>query len=396
MGAQQWLSRRVGSKRAVSRGAARLHELTRRAGLMNRYPLQVTSYRLSPPGWPDNLPLTVAALADLHFGGAYFDQHRLELVIEQTPALNPDLVVLLGDYGASHLEGAEHRSAIRVLSGALSRLVAPAGVVAVLGNHDWWDDPDAQATGHGPIIAAQELTAAGITVLENQAVSLSHRGQKFWVAGLGDQLARLGPPAAGIDDLDGLTGQLDDGSPAILLAHEPDIFPVVPVRYAVTLSGHTHGGQIKVLGRTPVVPSRYGSRYVYGHIVEDDRHLIVLPVWAPPCCRCASAPDPRSSTSPWANKRPDQQAGRFAGDAQEFSLCSPPRHPPGLAVIGAVLVAAVLHAGGMPRPMPSTTSWPGLRCSAWRSLWGRWGSCWRPRHRRARAGGSSAVPHCCT
>ncbi len=63
--------------------------------------------------------------------------------------------------------------------------------------------------------------------------------------------------------------------PAILLAHEPDIFPAVPSRYAVTLSGHTHGGQIKILGRTPVIPSRYGSRYVYGHIVEDGRHLIV-------------------------------------------------------------------------------------------------------------------------
>jgi len=217
----------------------------------------------------------VAALADLHFGGAYFDQQRLDLVVARTNALTPDLVVLLGDYGASHLEGAEHRKAMRILSCALGQLTAPAGVVAVLGNHDWWDDPDAQATGRGPIIAGEELAAAGILVLENQAVPLSHRGHRFWVAGLGDQLAQLGPPAVGVDDLDGLTGQLGNGSPAILLAHEPDIFAAVPSRYAVTLSGHTHGGQIKILGRTPVVPSRYGSRYVYGHIIEDERHLTV-------------------------------------------------------------------------------------------------------------------------
>jgi len=148
-------------------------------------------------------------------------------------------------------------------------------MTAVLGNHDWWDDPDAQATGRTPIIAAQELQAAGVTVLENQAVQLTHRDVRLWVAGLGDQLARLGPPTVGVDDLPRLTGQLDDETAAILLAHEPDIFPEVPDRYAVTLSGHTHAGQIKVFGRTPVVPSRYGSRYVHGHIVENRRHLIV-------------------------------------------------------------------------------------------------------------------------
>jgi len=49
----------------------------------------------------------------------------------------------------------------------------------------------------------------------------------------------------------------------------------VPSRYAVPLSGHTRGGQIKILGRTPVVPSGYGNRYVSGHIVEGNRHLIV-------------------------------------------------------------------------------------------------------------------------
>ncbi len=196
-------------------------------------------------------------------------------MIDRTNALSPDLVVLLGDYGASHLEGDAHRRAMRTLTSSLRRLEAPLGVVAVLGNHDWWDDPEAQATGRTPIIADHELSAGGITVLENQAVRLQQRGQAFWVAGLGDQLARLGPPEVGVDDLGLLTDLLDDDAPAILLAHEPDVFPEVPHRYAVTLSGHTHAGQITVLGRTPVVPSRYGSRYVHGHVIEDGRHLIV-------------------------------------------------------------------------------------------------------------------------
>ena len=68
----------------------------------------------------------------------------------------------------------------------------------------------------------------------------------------------------------------DDTTPAILLAHEPDIFPKVPERFGLTLSGHTHGGQVKLplIGR-PIVPSRFGQRYAYGHVIEDERHLIV-------------------------------------------------------------------------------------------------------------------------
>jgi predicted MPP superfamily phosphohydrolase len=66
-----------------------------------------------------------------------------------------------------------------------------------------------------------------------------------------------------------------DGSPIILLAHEPDIFPKVPHGVSITLSGHTHGGQVRVFGYSPVVPSRYRNRYAYGHVVEDDRNLIV-------------------------------------------------------------------------------------------------------------------------
>jgi predicted MPP superfamily phosphohydrolase len=64
--------------------------------------------------------------------------------------------------------------------------------------------------------------------------------------------------------------------PVILLAHEPDIFPTVPERVALTLSGHTHGGQIRIpLLWEHLVPSRYGARFAYGHIVEAGRHMVV-------------------------------------------------------------------------------------------------------------------------
>ncbi len=59
------------------------------------------------------------------------------------------------------------------------------------------------------------------------------------------------------------------------MAHEPDIFPKVPDRVSVTLSGHTHGGQVRLFGWSPVVPSRYRNRFAYGHIVEEGKHLLV-------------------------------------------------------------------------------------------------------------------------
>src|ERR1700734_2339883 len=80
----------------------------------------------------------------------------------------------------------------------------------------------------------------------------------------------------GVDDLPLTLCRTTTDDPVLLMVHEPDIFPKVPQRVALTLAGHTHGGQIRVpfLWRH-YVPSRYGARYAYGHVIEDDRHLIV-------------------------------------------------------------------------------------------------------------------------
>ena len=80
----------------------------------------------------------------------------------------------------------------------------------------------------------------------------------------------------GLDDLPGALAQIGDKAPVILLAHEPDIFPSVPDRVALTICGHTHGGQIALPLLGPLyVPSRYGTRYAYGHVRENGRDLIV-------------------------------------------------------------------------------------------------------------------------
>ncbi len=249
--------------------------------------LIVKRYRITPPRWPHGLQLRLALVADLHACEPWMSLERIRSIVDRTNALAPDAVLLLGDYVAGYRMLRFSRPiAERDWARALARLQAPLGAHAVLGNHDWWDDPHAQMTRRGPPIARRALEDAGVPVYENDAVRLFKNGHPFWLAGLGDQVAftlrltRRGTPpykidGAGVDDLAGTMAQITDDAPEILMAHEPDIVPQVSDRVALTVCGHTHGGQVHFPGIAPYVPSRYGTRYLRGHIVEEGRHLIV-------------------------------------------------------------------------------------------------------------------------
>ena len=238
--------------------------------------LRIQRYALDPAGWPSELSLTIAALADIHVGEPHMPLDRVAAIVEATNALRPDLVVLLGDYAGTDRVSRTPLTWSDVIP-ELSALTAPLGTFAILGNHEWWDDHAAQRLKRGPTLAHRALAASGIPLLENDAVRLDKGGRGFWLLGLGDQIAfvRGRRRYDGTDDLPGTLAKLTDDAPAILLAHEPDIFPEVPARVSLTLSGHTHGGQVRLFGWSPVVPSAYGNRYAYGHVVEGGRHLIV-------------------------------------------------------------------------------------------------------------------------
>ncbi|AWB22521.1 metallophosphoesterase [Methylobacterium currus] len=236
----------------------------------------VTAYAIKPnpaAPWPAGLSLRIAVLTDIHACDPWMSLERIAGIVAATNALGADLVVLVGDFVAGQHYVTRYIPAAE-WAPVLAGLTAPLGVYAVLGNHDWWEDPAALRRGAGPTEAGTALTRNGIRVLSNEALPLATRAGPVWLAGLEDQLAllpvrrRTARGRVGLHDLPATLAAVPDGAPMILLAHEPDIFAEVPARVALTLSGHTHGGQVRLFGWSPVVPSRYPRRYVYGHVRE--------------------------------------------------------------------------------------------------------------------------------
>jgi hypothetical protein len=226
--------------------------------------LVVTEARLELPRWPRELSgLKVALLTDLHIGSPHWDLARLVELVERTNAQHPDLVLLAGDYQINDVMGGVFVEA-EPIAERLGALRAPLGVLAVLGNHDWWNDGER---------TRRAFTAHGIEVLEEEAIRVERKsGAAFYVVGLADQLTRSSDPRLAMS-------KVPDGAATLLLVHEPDVFerfPRLSLSPSLTLAGHTHGGQVwlPLLGRR-VVPSEFGERYAYGHVVEHGRHLFV-------------------------------------------------------------------------------------------------------------------------
>jgi predicted MPP superfamily phosphohydrolase len=184
----------------------------------------------------------------------------LRETVERTNAAQADLVLLLGDLVTMGVLGGSFVEP-EPIAAVLGKLRAPAGVWAVLGNHDRsYDGPRVQ----------RALEAVGIRALEDTAVALMTTSGPLWLAGVSDFWTGRHDVARAIATV------ADTVNPVILITHNPDIFPRVPARVLLTLAGHTHGGQVRlpILG-APIVPSRFGPRYTKGQIVEGGRHLYV-------------------------------------------------------------------------------------------------------------------------
>jgi uncharacterized protein len=209
---------------------------------------------------PGDRSLRVAVLTDLHVGSPFNGMAKLRSTVDRTNSAKPDLICILGDLVIQGVLGGRFVPPEEIAV-ELARLQAPAGVVAVLGNHDGWLD-------HNRI--QRTLEAIGIRVVEDTAVRLDTSMGPLWVAGISDLWT-------GAHDLSAaMRAVADDGAPVLLLTHSPDVFPDVPARVTLTLAGHTHGGQVRLpFVGAPIVPSKFGQRFAAGHVVEGGRHLFV-------------------------------------------------------------------------------------------------------------------------
>jgi predicted MPP superfamily phosphohydrolase len=233
--------------------------------------LALTSYDLTPPGWPADQDLSIAVLADIHAVDPWMTPARIAQIVDFTNSLQPDLIVLAGDYVNSMGHGLGRPIPMSICAEILSRLSAPLGRIAIMGNHDVW------LNGGRDVREAFENNA--IPVLENKAVRLEKDGRGFWLLGLADQLGEWDERRGmHVDqsDLPGTLAQVTTEEPALLLAHEPDIFPQVPDRVSLTISGHTHGGQVRLpfIGAI-TAPSALSYRFVYGHCRLGSSELVV-------------------------------------------------------------------------------------------------------------------------
>jgi uncharacterized protein len=241
-----------------------------------RLRLNTTVYNFTPPRWTPGLKLRVAALSDPHLINPHMPVSHWEHIIQMTNDLQPDLIVLLGDYITNYPYRTSMVSFAEVAEPA-KKLKSPLGTFAIMGNHDWWEDEGAQRDRNRQPEAQKIFEDAGIPVLQNTAVSFLQNGLPFWLSGT-DSLVAIRTGFRMFDsraDIAAALSKVTDDAPILHLAHEPDLFVDIPDRISLTLSGHTHGGQIKFFGYAPYVPSWYGQRFCEGHIIEDGRHLIV-------------------------------------------------------------------------------------------------------------------------
>lgn len=215
--------------------------------------LTVTRHELRLPRLPEAFDgMTVAQLTDVHLGELVSHEFVGEAV-EMTNSLSPDLVVLTGDYITAprwrHGPAAAERRTLDCVE-LLSRLQAKLGVFAAVGNHDYY------SRVRNPMI--ENLRSSSIALVQNAARVVEREGQRVWIVGTDDALN-------GRPDLRRALAGVPRDECKLLLMHEPD-FADYAARYPIDLqlSGHSHGGQVRLPGVGPLVTPTLANKYREG------------------------------------------------------------------------------------------------------------------------------------
>jgi predicted MPP superfamily phosphohydrolase len=200
-----------------------VHALSRRP--------RVYEHTITVPGLPAPFSgYRIAQISDIHCG-PFTPAARVRRWVDRVNALGVDLIAVTGDLITS---GAEHVPAV---AACLGELRAPDGAFGCMGNHDYFTDGEA---------FARELERHGLPLLRNRGVTLERQGTRLYLCGVDDTWTNR-------HDLRRALRGRPPGAPIVLLAHDPALFPEAATHgVALTLSGHTHGGQLAV----PIAPRR--------------------------------------------------------------------------------------------------------------------------------------------
>ena len=206
------------------------------------------------PGLPAELEgYRIGQLSDVHCG-PNAPEHRVASWVARLNALQVDLMTVTGDlitHGDSHVEP---------VARALGRLRARDGVFACMGNHDYFTDGEQ---------LVRALEQHGLKVLRNRGEVVTRGAARLYVAGVDDTWTSR-------DDMKRALAGRPEGVPTVLLAHDPDLFPQAhALSVELTLSGHTHGGQIAVPGVRRLSLARLMTRWTAGLYREGRSWLYV-------------------------------------------------------------------------------------------------------------------------
>lgn len=201
--------------------------------------------------------MRIVQLSDLHVGPHTSPRH-LARIEEAVRAARPDLIVLTGDQVDDFARDVEP------LGRALGGLSAPLGVIAVAGNHDVYAGWPAVQRG---------MEGLGWRVLVNEAVPLERNGARFWVAGTGDPAGRggpTGPDPSVTPNVERTLAAVPPEAFTLALAHNPVLWPALAERgVELTLSGHTHHGQLSIPRLGWSVASVFLEHAMGGYRLED-------------------------------------------------------------------------------------------------------------------------------
>ena len=232
------------------------------SGEVSRHEISTEEHTVYISRLPDAFRgLRIVQVSDIHYD-EYTEPFFVRRMVEHVNRLRPDVVVLTGDFiSYGPLPFSFARRHIWDCAAILRGIECPRRY-AVLGNHDC-------IVGTEYILDALESNT--IPVLLNAAVPLERDGKRLWIAGLGSACTGLAKPDVAIP----ATAQ-SDNEPVIVLAHEPDILPQI-ARYNVDLmlSGHTHGGQVRLPFLPPVQLPPLGKNYVEGFFRLGSTQLYV-------------------------------------------------------------------------------------------------------------------------